>query len=151
MGPLHHWGISLLLRWHCASPMPGRKWESPKQRGGWCGGATGLTTEGGEPTLHCGSERASEIKKKRHYSIMRTNGALVTHLHGCYYPLLPAPSAGRKRRYLRYLLARPTVFGKCDICSRGSFDAPIGIGSFDANHSVMNIISEDYDGGSECR
>ena len=29
--PLHHWGISLLLRWHCASPMPGRKWESARQ------------------------------------------------------------------------------------------------------------------------
>lgn len=40
--------------------------------------------------------------KKRHYSIMRTYGALVTHLHGCYYspwppslPLLSLPLFNR--------------------------------------------------------
>lgn len=61
-GPLQRWGISL-LRWHCASPMPGRKWEPPKQRG-----APDTEDERGKgaerPTLHCGSERASEMKKK---------------------------------------------------------------------------------------
>lgn len=43
--PLHHWGISLLLRWHCASPMPGRKWESAKQ-----GPARGSSGPRDEPT-----------------------------------------------------------------------------------------------------
>lgn len=77
-------------------------------RGARSGGVAELR-EQGNPPLHCGSERASEIKK-RHYSIMRTNGALVTHLHGCYYPLpcppppFYHPQLGRKRRYLRYLL-----------------------------------------------
>lgn len=47
--------------------MPGRKWEPPRQRGA----PTTESDEGDEgagealPTLHCGSERASEMEKKK--------------------------------------------------------------------------------------